>query len=586
MRISPLAAAIFSALFAVGCGSSIEITDEGDADDTGAATDGIASDDSATFDSGTDPDAEPDTDVTLDSATVDSGTLDTGMIDAPPDGPPPTGCALTAVAADPAATLDPATKGPLPVGTKTIIIPKLGPLTDVRVKVTYPTAADGTPHAGRHAWVMFHHAVHGPFPGVVYDDYPTIHGHWASHGFFVFSIDGAKIFFPSSSGSSLTFTQQQTVANMMSEAMTYVLTQQEKTTSDFPCRLDASRVAVAGHSRGGGATLLVPTTRTDGARIKGLLSLQGVDPGSLTVPEGFVLPGFDVPAMWLDAALDGDVIYPINAMQYGRTRNFGAMVTILGSKHTFTFDSNATPTQGGTTPTVTPAEHKAVCVQYSTAFLRAKVRDESPNASDVDRFSGASGLSTTASTGGVLLSFRPAKTFKFIDRFDDPTTSPLGKTEDGATLVLSGSMVATPNETHAVTVASMGAGSKRVSKEVLSVMLKWDTTGGVLDIPVSAAAFSGKKAIVFDLAMPEQPLDSGTTPLELEVKDSTGATATTPIKDYLGTGWFKRPRRLSTAYVPTSKLTGVDVTKATSIRIVAKSGAVAGTALLDSLRLE
>ena len=569
----------------MGCGSVVDITDEADADDTGTVgTDGISTDDTTALDSGS---TDPDTDIiTEDSAPADTGPIDTGVKDAPPDGPPPMGCGLTALATDPASTIESGTKGPLAVGTKTITIPKLGPLTDVKVKVTYPLAADGTPHAGRHAWVMFHHAVHGPFPGVVYDDYPTIHGHWASHGFFVFSIDGAKIFFPTSAGSSLTFPQQQTVANMMSEAITYFLTEQEKAASDFACRLDASRVAVAGHSRGGGATLLVPTARTDSAKIKALLSLQGVDPGSLTVPDGFVIPGFDLPAMWLDAALDGDVIYPINAMQYGRTRNFGALVTILGSKHTFTFDSNATPTQGGTTPTVTPAEHKAVCVQYSTAFLRAKVRDETPNASDVDRFSGPAGLSTTVSTGGVLLSFRPNKAFKFIDRFDDVTTSPLGKTEDGATIALTGSMTAIPFETHAATVASLGTGSKRVSKEVLSVQLKWDGTGGVLDVPVSSGAFSGKKAIVFDLAMPEQPLDSGTTPLELEVKDSTGAVATTPIKDYLGTGWFKRPRRLATAYVPTSKLAGVDLSKATSIRVVAKSGAAAGTALLDSLRLE
>lgn len=592
MRAFPF---IFGAFLAVGCGSSVDITDDPSVDDSGSVTDsqsGSVTDSQ----SGGDTSAPGDDSATPEDTGVDPGdtappsdtkmTMDTDVMDTPLDGPPPMGCAATALAADPASTLDSATKGPLAVATKTITVPKLGPLTDVKVKVTYPTAADGSPHPGRHSWIMFHHAVHGPYPGVVYDDYPTIHGHWASHGFFVFSIDGAKIFFPTSSGTSLTFTQQQTVANVMSEAITYFLAEQEKATDSFTCRLDASRLAVAGHSRGGGATLLVPTTRTDGAKIKGLLSLQGVDPGALTVPDGFVLPGFDLPAMWLDAALDGDVVFPINALQYGRTRGFGAMVTILGSKHTFTFDANATPTQGGAAPTVTPEEHKAVCVQYSTAFLRAKVRDEAPNATDLDRISGATGLTSTASSGGILLSFRPQKSFKFVDRFDDAPPATLGKTDDGATITLTGSMTATPFETYASSVAPLSAGEKRVSKEVLSVQLKWDGTGGAIDVPVSAGAFTGKKAIVFDLAMPEQPLDSGTTPLELEVKDSTGATASTPIKDGLGAGWFRRPRRLATAYIPTSKLTGVDLGKATSIRVVAKSGTVAGTALLDSLRVE
>lgn len=585
MRISSL---ILGTLL-VGCGSSIEIADEapeetgvveGDTGNTVVDTSSPLDPDTGDLDSGTvAEDSAPPVDT---GAMTDTATADT----APPDAPPPMGCAAAPVATDPASTIDSATLGTLSTATKTVTIPKLGPLSDVKVKITYPTASDGTPHPGRHAWVMFHHAVHGPYPGVVYDDYPTIHGHWASHGFYVFSIDGSRIFFPTSTGTSLTFTQQQTVANMMSEAITYFLAEQEKATADFPCRLDPARVAVAGHSRGGGATLLVPTTRADGAKIKGLVSFQGVDPGSLTVPDGYVIPGFDLPAMWVDAALDGDVIFPINALQYGRARGPSSLVTVLGSKHTFTFDSNATPHQGGTTPTILPSEHRAVCTQYTTAFLRARVRDADPNANDLDRISGPSGLASTVSKGGVLLSFRPQKAFKFVARFDDPTTAPLGKTEDGATFAMAGSMTALPYETYATSVASLGTGTRRVSKEVLAVQLKWETTGGAFEVPVSAGAFSGKKAVVFDLAMPNEGLSSGTTPLELEVKDSTGATATTPIKDHLGAGWFTRPRRLATAYVPVAKLTGVDLGKATSIRVVARSGAVAGVAVLDSLRLE
>ena len=67
--------------------------------------------------------------------------------------------------------------------------------------------------------------------------------------------------------------------------------------------------------------------------------------------------------------------------------------------------------QGGTAPTITPAEHKAICVQYSTAFFRAKVRDASPAAADLDRACGPGGLSSSESIGVVLLSYRPAKTY-------------------------------------------------------------------------------------------------------------------------------------------------------------------------------
>jgi len=571
LRFSPWVLAI--SLFGVGCGSSVELPDENPAaEDTGGAAE-IGSE----VDPSTDSASTTDTAVTEDTDIADT----TPPIDAPPGS-----CAAQPVAVDPASTLDAATKGPLTVATKTITVPKLGTLTDVKVKITYPTASDGSPHPGRHAWVMFHHAVHGPYPGVVYDDYPTIHGHWASHGFYVFSIDGSRVFFPTSSGSNLSWTQQQTVAGMMSQAIAWFLEQQETSTFDFPCRLDPARIAVAGHSRGGGATMLVPTTRTDGATIRAALSLQGTDPGALNPPAGSVIPGFDLPTMWLDAALDGDVIFPINALQYGRTRNASSLVTILGSKHTYTFDSNATPTQGGTPPTITPVEHKAICVQYSTAFFRAKVRDAAPNPTDLDRISGPGGTSTTVSSGNVLLSWRPANTHKFVALFDDPATGPLGKTVDGATMTASGSMVATPLETYATSVTSLSSGEKAVSKVVNSVQLKWDGTGGTFEIPTSASAFSAKKAVVFDLAMSTEGTTSGTTPLYLDVVDSTGAVASVPIKDYLGAGWFTRPRRFSTAYVPVAKLTGIDTAKVTAIRVVAKSGATAGTAMFDALRLE
>lgn len=575
MRVLHPSLAVALLSIAVGCGSTVEIQDESSEAGIGPADVGGGSDTSAP------PSDAPIEDTQEDAASdaeIDAAPVDTG--------PPPTGCAAQPLAVDPSSALDPSKLGPLPVAKKTFTLPKLGPLSDVKVLVTYPSDAAGKPHPGRHAWIMFHHAVHGPAPGVVYDDYPTIHGHWASHGFVVFSIDGSRIFFPGSSGSSLTFTQQQTVASMMSEAITWFLDEQEKSEFELGCTLDAARGAVAGHSRGGGATLLVPTTRDDGAKIKALVSFQGVDPGSLNVPEGAAFPGLELPAMWLDAALDGDVIFPINPLQYGRAKNASSLVTILGSKHTFTFDENALPHQGGSSPTILPAEHKEVCNQYTTAFLRARVRDASPSAADLDRFAGPGGLATTASSGGILLSYRPASSAPFVAKLDQaPGTTPLTN-DAGATITTSGSMIADALETYGSSVGSMSTGTRRVSKEVNSARLQWDGTGGAVEIPVAASAFAGKKAVAFDLAMTSEGLSSGTTPLFLEVVDTSGGVASVAIADHLGAGWFTRPRRLSTAWIPLSKLTGVDLTKAKSIRVSAKSGAKPGTAIFDALRTE
>ena len=594
-RGASAAAAFFLSCLAAACSGSVDVgedptetgTDDGSVDgatdtgvgiDTGTKTDGTPADSTGLDGSEVGGDTEPLDTGSLDTGSLDTGPLDTGVVDT---GPPPTGCAATPLAADPANTLDPQTKGPLAVARKTIVFPKLGPLTSVNVRVWYPTDATGAVHPGRHAWVMFHHAVNGK--RVIYDNYNGIFDHWASHGFIIFSIDGSKIFFPTTSGTSLTWTQQNTVAQVISEGITYALTAQETSTWDFSCKLDIGRVAIAGHSRGGGATILVPhAARTDGAKIRGLVSFQGVDPGELSGSTGTAsIPGFDLPAIWFDAGLDGDVIYPINALQYGRTRNIASFVTILGSKHTFTLD-DWSPTQGGTAPTVTADEHKAVINQYGVAFMRARVRDATPGASDLGRIAGPSGFVSTASSGDITLSWRLKQTDPHISKFQDPVGTFPVKTDAGGSLSVSGSMAATTVNPYAGTLGGAGAGA--VIAEIMALQLKWDATGGVLEIPVAPP--TGKTAIVFDYTQPTADTTSGATPFFVEATDTAGGTASVPLASYLGSGWAKRPRRFATAYVPLAKLTGVALDKLKSIRLVTKSGAVAGTAMIDQLRFE
>ena len=612
-RAAPLSAL----LLLVGCGGAIDTPaadDDGGADatadtassetyappdagpdtavDTGASPDdGIdsAPTDTGDVDSGPIDTGELDT-GDLDTGLLDTGTLDTGSldtgVDAPADGGP-VDCSTFPLAVDPAAT-DPTKDGPLTVGHQTFVVPKLNTLTDVNVRVTYPTAPDGSAHPGKHAWVMFHHAVYRSFPGVVYDKYDRIFDRWASHGFIVFSIDGARVFYPTPSGTGLTWTQQNTVAEMMSQAITYFLERQTHPSFDLACRLDPSRLAVSGHSRGGGAALLVPTARTDGATIKGYVGFQPVDPNELSPPAGSVIPGFDIPGLWLDSALDGDVIYPISALQYSASRGRATHVTILGSKHTFTFDDPTDfPTQGGTPPTITPDEHKAVCNQYSVAFLRARVRDATPDPTDLDRIFGATGMTSTASSGDVLIRWKTPSSSTWLARFDEPIPGGPGKTDAGAAITTEGSVSADSFETYASSTSTMGAGSMAVSRTIRSVKLSWTTTaGGAMVVPLPALGLSGKKAITFETSLPDGPLSGATSPLMIEVVDSTGAKASLAVKDYVGTGFIKRSRRLSIAFVPVEKLTGIDVAKAISVRLVVPAGAAAGDTLIDTMRIE
>jgi hypothetical protein len=257
------------------------------------------------------------------------------------------------------------------------------------------------------------------------------------------------------------------------------------------------------------------------------------------------------------------------------------MVTILGSKHTFTLD-DWSPTQGGSTPTVTADEHKAVTNQYGVAFMRARVRDAVPGATDLDRIAGPGGFTTTASTGDVLLSWRLKQTDPHVSKFQDAVGTFPVKTDAGGTLTVTGSMSGTTVTPYSGTLG--GAGAAAVIAEIRALQIKWDATGGALEIPVGPP--TGKAALVFDYAQPTADTTSGATPLFVEATDTAGGTASVALSTCLGSGWAKRPRRFATAYCPLSKLTGVALDKLKAVRLVAKSGAVAGTAWIEQMRFE
>jgi hypothetical protein len=589
---------LFFSLF-LGCGSSIDAGDDPELD---------AGDDAATSDAlGMDTASGPDTRSTDTAITPDAPPNDTAPLDTAPPDTAPKSCADVALATDPASSLDPLKDGPLKAAHVEVVVPSLGPLTSVKVKIHYPAGADGvTPDPGRHAWVMFHHAVHGPYPGITYDRYDGIFDRWATHGIVTFSIDGHLIFYPppvagvcppdsepSGGGcwSHQSWSQMQTVSGMMSEAITYFLKEQENTAFPLRCALDKTRLAVGGHSRGGGSALLVPTARTDGATIKAYFGFQPVNPditsGAPSPPAP--IPLYDLPALWLDSGNDGDVTYPVTAMEYSNTRFIGSHVTILGSKHTYTLDT-PTPDQGGPTATITPEEHKRVTHYYSIPFLRAYVRDASPAAADLDRVAGAGGLGVDASvsSGDATLRWRPVNAYpSWIEKFDEDLGSTPTKTSSGDAITLSGGMIATSYETYSTSAGGFSTTGKTVSKLLRAVRLNWGSSEGAIDVPLPAGALTGKKGIVFETAFLDSPSStSGTHPLFIELTDATGATASIAISAVIDDSWGKRPRRLSSVYVPLSKLTGVDLARAKSIRFVAKAGTPNHDILIDLLRVE
>ncbi len=535
-----------------------------------------------------------------DTISAVDGASDTS----PPIDTAPKTCADFPLAVDPSSSLDALAEGPLKAAHVEVTVPTLGPLTSVKVKIHYPAGADGvTPDPGRHAWVMFHHAVHGPYPGVTYDRYDGIFDRWASHGIVVFSIDGSLIFWPpppcppdsekSGTGcwSHQSWTQMKTVAGVMNEAITYFLKTQEEASFPLHCALDPKRLAVSGHSRGGGSALLVDTARTDGAVVKAYVGFEPVNPditaGAPTPPAP--VPLYDFPALWFDAANDGDVTYPVTAMLYSNTRFTATHVTILGGKHTYTLDTPM-PDQGGPAATISPEEQKRVTQYYAVPFLRAYLRDATPTAADLDRVAGPAGLSIAAavSSGDATVRYRPSNAYaSWIEKFDETLGTAPTTTFSGAAITLSGGMIATSYETFSTSASGFSTTGKAVSQLLRSVKLNWGLGEGVMDVPLPSGALAGKKAVVFETAVLDSTSStSGTHPLWIELGDTTGANKRLLLSSLTPPSWAKRPRRLSTVYVPLSSFTGVDAGKAKSIRFIAIAGTTNHDVLVDLLRVE
>ncbi len=213
------------------------------------------------------------------------------------------------------------------------------------------------------------------------------------------------------------------------------------------------------------------------------------------------------------------------------------------------------------------------------------MRDATPGASDLGRIAGPSGFVSTASSGDITLSWRLKQTDPHISKFQDPVGTFPVKTDAGGSLSVSGSMAATTVNPYAGTLGGAGAGA--VIAEIMALQLKWDTTGGVLEMPPDRrprrqdrdrVRLRACRARARRAAAPRSTSRPRTPPA---ARPAVAAQAT-----YLGSGWAKRPRRFATAYVPLAKLTGVALDKLKSIRLVTKSGAVAGTAMIDQLRFE
>ena len=332
----------------------------------------------------------------------------------------------------PARTLDELdAAGPFTVGSLDEMVNVVSRNRMVKVRVYYPQTG-GRVSDGKFPLVVFHHgaaSVSGgpgsPF-STIYLRYDPLLRRWASHGFIVATIDGIDTIVSSGRGTSLSLMNLTAMSENQRATITHLKDKNADEDWTLGSHVDGDRVVVAGHSRGGGASLITVAANPD---VLGAILLKPVDP--LMAPGGESQWSRKLPArpMLINIASDdGDVIYPICDFLFERRSSAQSAHTIVGSVHTYTLGCSeaACAPEGRTRPRIAREQDWAITNAYATAFLKYVAQGDLSYAPLVF---GQPGLSTSLSQLGVLVRGDRGADALVVDDFQDadPIKNKLGQ---------------------------------------------------------------------------------------------------------------------------------------------------------------
>lgn len=270
----------------------------------------------------------------------------------------------------PAPGLVPSQDGPYPTEAMELTIPSItvsrGTRTDIKLRLAYPSDGAGGIADGPLPLIAFHHAAHSPTE--IYDDYTVLHAHWASHGALVASVDSSY----NVSGVSQSWQNLVDMSTFQLAAVARLVELSQDPSSPLFGRVDARRVFVSGHSRGGGASLV---SLWRDPSLLGAIVFEPVSPLQTVSqdwgePEDNADRPFPVrPILLFSGALDADEPWPLVDVSYEQTLGPSLLVTLHGANHEDSYDAG---TAGSKTSLSTiPIEDRHDLDQhYSTAFLR------------------------------------------------------------------------------------------------------------------------------------------------------------------------------------------------------------------------
>lgn len=276
---------------------------------------------------------------------------------------------------------DPDRPGAFGVGYEDVVVP--GASGDApAARVYYPaleSGEDATLDAVRAPYpvVVFNHAFKPPLVagGIDHRGYAHLCGHLASFGYVVISTDLA----PNNDllGSAIENVQRD--ADDARAALDYLATRNQSPGDRLAGRLDPTRAAVGGHSRGGDASLVAcadeAASRGVAARLRAgfVLGAPSFDPrsGGSRLPLGdFTSVAF----LALGASRDGIVPYADQLDLYAQAGTPAMVAEILGGNHSqYTDTGQMLPFDESAT--IPLATQQAIVQRYVTALLGAHLKD-------------------------------------------------------------------------------------------------------------------------------------------------------------------------------------------------------------------
>lgn len=246
-------------------------------------------------------------------------------------------------------------------------IPAVGEEKNVQLYITYPAQSEptktGNGDVATGTWpiIVFAHANHDGQCDI-FRRYFSLHDHWASWGYVVVAVDGTAT-------NCNRGTRENVELRRDGQLLALDVLQQlnNDPESRFHERLDLDNVVMAGHSRGGGASLL--SAQQSQYNVRAVIDLQGIDLTAFGFGSAPILP--DTPVLGITAGKDVDLDYPHVEPTEDQLAGPYTWVDIIGAIHAYTADT--VPVEPDDKPEISRAIQHDITEFFTTAFLAAYV---------------------------------------------------------------------------------------------------------------------------------------------------------------------------------------------------------------------